>query len=261
MRSTKQIAFALIGGLISVSAFAEGSVATVNGVAIPQSKLDAVVKQYVERGQKDTPELRDHIKQSLITAEVVYQEAVKKGADKTPEVQSQVEAAKQQIVAQSYVGNWVKNNPVSAADEQKEYDKYKAAQGTGKEYHVRHILVKTEPEAKAIIADLKKGKKFDDIAKAKSIDTGSGAQGGDLGWANATTFVPEFTDAMKKLEKGKMTETPVKTQYGYHIIKLDDTRPITVPSLDEMKADIDRKIQSDRVQKMIDDLRAKATVQ
>ncbi|GAB7126716.1 peptidylprolyl isomerase [Silvimonas sp. JCM 19000] len=260
MRSTKKIAFALIGGLISVSAFADGPVATVNGVAIPQSKMDAFVKQLAERGQKDSPELRDRIKQQLINNEVIYQDAVKKGTDKSPEVQAQLEAAKQQIVIGTYLNNYVKANPVSTADEQKEYDRAKAAQ-SGKEYHARHILVKTEAEANAIIADLKKGKKFDDIAKAKSLDKGSAANGGDLGWADPNNFVPEFSSALTKLQKGKMTDTPVKTQFGYHIIKLDDVRDAKGPAFEEVKGEIEQGIQRQRVQKLVEDLRAKATVQ
>jgi peptidyl-prolyl cis-trans isomerase C len=260
MRSTKHLIFAVIGAMISASVMADASVATVNGVAIPQSKMDMIVKQLAERGQKDSPELRDRIKQQLINNEVIYQDAVKKGTDKSADVQAQLDAAKQQIVIGAYVNNYVKNNPVSDADAQKEYDTVKA-QNAGKEYHAHHILVKTEAEANDIIAQLKKGKKFDDLAKAKSVDTGSGANGGDLGWASPNNYVPEFSAPMTKLTKGQITQTPVKTQFGYHVIKLDDVRDAKFPSFAEAKGEISQQIQRQRVQKMVDDLRGKATVQ
>ncbi|MBB5190340.1 peptidyl-prolyl cis-trans isomerase C [Silvimonas terrae] len=261
MRSTKLLVGALVGALISTSAMADGSVATVNGVAIPQSKMDMIVKQLAERGQKDSPELRDRIKQQLVTNEVLYQDAVKKGVDKSADVQSQLDAAKQQIVVSTYVNNFVKANPVSDADVQKEYDRVIKANFAGKEYHARHILVKTEAEANDILAQLKKGKKFDDLAKAKSIDTQSGAQGGDLGWSSPTNYVPEFSAAMTKLTKGQITQTPVKTQFGYHIIKLEDVRDAKAPPLDQVKGEISQQLERQKVEKMVSDLRAKATVQ
>ncbi len=261
MRSTKLLVGALVGALISTSVMADGSVATVNGVAIPQSKMDMIVKQLAERGQKDSPELRDRIKQQLVTNEVLYQDAVKKGVDKSADVQAQLDAAKQQIVVSTYVNNFVKANPVSDADVQKEYDRVIKANFAGKEYHARHILVKTEAEANDILAQLKKGKKFDDLAKAKSIDTQSGAQGGDLGWSSPTNYVPEFSAAMTKLTKGQITQTPVKTQFGYHIIKLEDVRDAKAPPLDQVKGEISQQLERQKVEKMVSDLRAKATVQ
>jgi peptidyl-prolyl cis-trans isomerase C len=261
MRSTKLLVGALVGALISASVMADASVATVNGVAIPQSKVDLIVKQLADRGQKDSPELRDRIKQQLITNEVLYQDAVKKGVDKSADVQAQLDAAKQQIVVSTYVSNWVKANPVSDADVQKEYDRVIKANFAGKEYHARHILVKTEAEANDILAQLKKGKKFDDLAKAKSIDTQSGAQGGDLGWSSPTNYVPEFSAAMTKLTKGQITQTPVKTQFGYHIIKLEDVRDAKAPPLDQVKGEISQQLERQKVEKMVEDLRAKATVQ
>ncbi|WP_035051856.1 peptidylprolyl isomerase [Andreprevotia chitinilytica] len=256
MRQPQRLALLLS---LSVAAAFAGNVATVNGVAIPDSKLEFYVKQVTERGQKDTPELRAKIKEELVRSEVLSQEAAKKGLDKTPDVQARLDIAKQQILGGSLVNDYVKNNQVSDADLKKEYDKIKAGM-SGKEYKARHILVKDEAEAKAILAELKKGKKFDDIAKAKSLDKASGAQGGDLGWANPSGFVPEFAKALTELSKGKISE-PVKTQFGWHIIKLDDVREAKGPSFDEVKADLQRQVQGERAQKYVDDLVSKAKVE
>ncbi|KAF0814946.1 putative parvulin-type peptidyl-prolyl cis-trans isomerase [Andreprevotia sp. IGB-42] len=255
MRQPKSLA--LILSLSAAAAFA-GNVATVNGVAISDAKVDFYVKQVTERGQKDTPELRAKVKEELVRNEVLYQEAQKKGLDKTPDVQQRLDFAKQQILVGALINDFVKANPVSDADLKKEYDKNKAGM-SGKEYKARHILVKTKEEADAIEADLKKGKKFDDIAKAKSLDTGSAKNGGDLGWANPAGFVPEFGKALTALTKGKVSD-PVQTQFGWHVIKLDDVRDAKGPSFDEVKAELQRAVQGDKVQKYVEDLTSKAKV-
>ncbi|MFL6693447.1 MAG: peptidylprolyl isomerase, partial [Ramlibacter sp.] len=153
-----------------------------------------------------------------------------------------------------------KKNPVSDADIQAEYDKFAAANG-GKEYRARHILVATEPEAKKIIADLKKGAKFDELAKKLSKDPGSGAQGGDLDWGNANSYVPEFSQALVKLNKGQMTQEPVKTQFGYHVIRLDDVRQAQLPKLDDVKPQIAQQLQQQKLAKFQQDLRSSAKVE
>lgn len=260
MRHPNRIALALTACFLSASfAATAANVATVNGVAIPDSKVDFFLKQVAERGQKDSPELRARIKEELIRNEVLFQEAQKKGVEKNPEVQQRLDMAKQQILVGAYVNDFAKANPISDAELKKEFDKIKV-NFSGKEYKARHILVKSEDEAKAILADLKKGKKFDDIAKAKSTDKGSAINGGDLGWSTPANYVKEFGEALAKLPKGKISD-PVKTQFGWHIIKLDDQREAKGPSFEEVKPELQRELQGQRVQKMVEDLRAKAKVE
>lgn len=258
----KRIALALSAALLSAFVCADGaSVATVNGVAIPQSKVDMLVKQVAARGQAaDTPELRARIRESLIHDEIVVQEATKKGLDKDPEVLAQLEMAKTQILAEAFVKDYVKNHPIAEADLKKFYEEQVKPQFAGKEYHTRHILVATEAEAKTILAELKKGKKFDSLAKAKSIDKGSGENGGDLDWAKPEAFVKEFGDALQKLPKGKIS-APVKTQFGYHIIKMEDVREAKGPSFEQVKSKIEQSLQNQALQKLVADLRAKAKVE
>lgn len=260
MRHPNRIALALTACFLSASfAATAANVATVNGVAIPDSKVDFFLKQVAERGQKDSPELRARIKEELIRNEVLFQEAQKKGVEKHPEVQQRLDMAKQQILVGAYVNDFAKANPISDAELKKEFDKIKV-NFSGKEYKARHILVKSEDEAKAILADLKKGKKFDDIAKAKSTDKGSAINGGDLGWSTPANYVKEFGEALAKLPKGKISD-PVKTQFGWHIIKLDDQREAKGPSFEEVKPELQRELQGQRVQKMVEELRAKAKVE
>lgn len=260
MRHPNRIALALTACFLSATfAATAANVATVNGVAIPDSKVDFFLKQVAERGQKDSPELRARIKEELIRNEVLFQEAQKKGVEKHPEVQQRLDMAKQQILVGAYVNDFAKANPISDAELKKEFDKIKV-NFSGKEYKARHILVKSEDEAKAILADLKKGKKFDDIAKAKSTDKGSAINGGDLGWSTPANYVKEFGEALAKLPKGKISD-PVKTQFGWHIIKLDDQREAKGPSFEEVKPELQRELQGQRVQKMVEELRAKAKVE
>jgi peptidyl-prolyl cis-trans isomerase C len=258
-----RIALAISAALLSAFVFAEGGKATtVNGVVIPESKIDFLMKQVTARGQaKDTPELRARVREDLIRNEIVVQEAMKKGLDKTPEVTTQLEMAKAQVLFGAYINDYVKNNPIPEADLKKFYEEQVKPQFSGKEYHARHILVGSEAEAKTILADLKKGKKFDALAKAKSTDKASGANGGDLGWANPSAFVKEFGEALQKLPKGKISSAPIKTQFGYHIIKVEDVREAKGPAFEEVKGEIQQELQNQALQKLMADLRAKAKVE
>ena len=184
----------------------------------------------------------------------------KRGLDATEDYKAQLELARQSILIRELFANFQKKNPVTDAEIKGEYDKFVAANG-GKEYRARHILVEKEDEAKALIAELKKGGKFEDLAKKASKDPGSGANGGDLDWANAASYVPEFSNAMIKLEKGQLTETPVKSQFGFHIIRVDDVREAQLPKLDEVKPQITQQLTQSKLGKFQEDLRAKAKVQ
>jgi peptidyl-prolyl cis-trans isomerase C len=239
---------------------ATGPVATVNGVAIPRQRADFVIRQQTARGAQDSDALRARVREVLINNEVIAQEANKAGTAKKAEVQMQLEMARQEIVVNSYVNDWILKHPPSDAEIQTEYDRAKASTGTT-EYKARHILVESEDEAKKLIADLKKGGRFDELAKTSSKDPGSKDRGGDLDWQIPGVFEKTFADAMVGLQKGKMTEAPVRTRFGFHIIQLDDTRPVKIPPLAEVKPQIQQRLMQIKVDQMVSELRKKAKVE
>ena len=238
----------------------EGPVATVNGVAIPRQRADFVVRQQTARGAQDSDQLRARVREVLVNNEVVVQEANKAGLTKKADVQVQIEMARQEVIVNNYVNDWISKHPITDAEIQTEYERAKSQTGST-EYKARHILVETEDEAKKIIADLKKGGKFDDLAKASSKDTGSKDRGGDLDWQIPGVFDKTFADAMVGLQKGRMTDAPVRTRFGYHIIQLDDVRPVKIPPLAEVKPQIQQRLVQVKVDKMVADLRAKAKIE
>ncbi|HCE08647.1 MAG TPA: peptidylprolyl isomerase [Oxalobacteraceae bacterium] len=235
------------------------NLAVVNGKPVPSSRADVMIKQMAAQGQQDTPQLRNMVKEELINREILIQEADKLGLGALPDVKNQVEIARQAIVIRALVADFVKKHPISDAEIKAEYDKFKAQAGD-KEYHARHILVEKEDDAKAIIAKLKAGAKFEDLAK-QSKDPGSAANGGDLDWATPASFVKPFSDAMVALKKGEFSQTPVKTQYGYHVLKLEDTRPAKIPTLEEVKPKIEESLQQKKLQEYQQALRSKAKIQ
>ena len=239
---------------------ATGTVATVNGVAIPASRGDLIARTRTQRGEPDSPQLRQAVRDELINREVIMQEATKSGLTKSPEFVTQMELVRQQIVLQAYGQDFIRKNPVSEADVQKEYERVKATMGD-KEYKVRHILVEQEEQAKGLIADLKKGAKFEELAQKNSKDEGTKARGGDLDWQSTGGLVKPFSDVMVKLEKGKITDAPVKTQFGWHVIQLDDVRPVQHPALADVKAKIQEGLSQQKFQAHVRDLRAKAKVE
>ena len=235
--------------------------ATVNGTAISQRTVEAIAKQGAAQGRPDTPETRKAIIDQLAMQMVVAEEAVKKGLDKTPEVTEQIEAVKQSVLANAYVRDFVKNNPVSDDAVKAEYDRIKATV-TGNQYKARHILVEKESEAKDIIARLKKDPgAFSKLAMERSKDPGSKPQGGDLGWFDPSGMVPEFGAAVSKLEKGKFTQEPVKTQFGYHVILLEDSKPVDAPPLDNVKPQLAQQLQQQALRKQLDTLKAGAKIE
>jgi len=242
-------------------ATSSGQLARVNGVAIPQSRMDLIIKDRTAQGQPDSPEMRGQIKENLITMEAISQEAVKMGLDKSPEVATRLELAREQILAAAYLENYRKTHPLSEEAMKAEYEKIKTVQGTNvKEYKARHILVANEADAKAIIADLKKGGNFEKIASAKSTDPGSKAKGGDLGWNVPGGFVKPFGDALTSLKPGQVTDKPVQTQFGWHVIKVENERPYVFPPYEEVKGQIEQGMQSQVQQKAINDIRAKTKI-
>ena len=260
LKTGKFAVLAILGALAINPAFAEDkSAALVNGVSIPQARIDLRVKAATAQGQADSPELRKAIRDDMINLEVMAQEAVKTGLDKNADVVQQVELAKQSVLVGAFVQDYVKNHPISEDQLKQEYDKLKTKLGN-KEYNTRHILVETEAEAKGIIAQLGKKAKFEKLA-AKSKDTGSAAQGGSLGWAVPGNFVPEFANALLNLKKGEYTKVPVQSQFGWHVIKLDDTRELKAPPFEEVKAQLQQRLQQQSIKKAIDELRAKAKIE
>jgi peptidyl-prolyl cis-trans isomerase C len=253
-----KLALSLVTAL-SMSAWAQ-NLAVVNGKPVPSSRVEALKQQVERSGRPVTPEILAQIKEELIAREIFMQEARKRGLDASEDYKAQLELARQSLLIRELFANFQKKNPVTDAEIKAEYDKFVAANG-GKEYRARHILVEKEDEAKALIAELKKGSKFEDLAKKTSKDPGSGANGGDLDWANAASYVPEFSNAMVKLEKGQMTDAPVKSQFGFHIIRVDDVREAQLPKLDEVKPQITQQLTQSKLGKFQEDLRAKAKVQ
>jgi len=254
-----RLAISLLAGFLSLPALAAEPIATVNGTAISSARADAMIAEQRAQGAPESAQLRDAVREELIRREVLSQEAAKKGFDKKADVQAQMEMAKQAILIRAYLQDFVKANPVTDADLKKEYDNIKSRMGD-KEYKPRHVLVETEDQAKAIIAKLQGGSKFEDLAK-ESRDPGSKERGGDLGWSNPGMFVKPFSEAMVKLEKGKYTTTPVKSDFGYHVIMLDDVRALQAPAYDEVKPQLQQRLQQQKVEKHVLDLRGKAKVQ
>jgi peptidyl-prolyl cis-trans isomerase C len=254
MKNTHSLfaAFALFGCISSALA---QNVAVVNGKPVAKARQDQWIKQM---GQPDTPELRDRVKGQLIEREILQQEAVKRGIADRPEVKFQLDVVRQTTLIQALLRDELQRSPITEETLKGEYDKQRKVAGD-KEYHVRHILVDQEADAKDIIERLKKGEKFEELAK-KSKDP-SGANGGDLDWAAPGGYVKPFADAMIKLEKGKFTETPVKTQFGWHVIRLDDIRDTQIPPFEQVKPQIQEMVQQQRVQAFIEGLKGQAKVQ
>ena len=270
-RTSRMLAPAAFALLVAAGAAHAQNIATVNGIAIPMSRADAMVKEMASQGRPDSPQLRRDIKEELINREIMIQEASKLGIAGQPDVATQLEFARQNVLVRAYIQEYFKRNAISDAEVKTEYDKIKQELGE-KEYRARHILkkvddwkkdadvAKAEKAAKDIVVKLKGGGKFEDLAKT-SDDPGSKDKGGDLDWATPSTFVPEFSEAMLKLKKGEVTQTPVKSQFGFHVIKLEDTRDTQLPSMDEAKPRILEVLQRGRFEKMLADLRGKAKVE
>ncbi len=233
------------------------NVATVNGKAVPKARVDLLLQQAQRAGQQVTPEMQGQARDQVVIREIFAQEAERRGIAASGEFRSQMELARQSILIRELFEDWRKKNPITDADAQVEYDKFKA-QSVGTEYRARHILVEKEEEAKSLLTQLKAGAKFEDLAKANSKDPGSGANGGDLDFAKPESYVPEFGSALVKLKKGEMTDAPVKTQFGFHIIRLEDTRVATFPPFADVKDQIKQRIEQVRLQGYQDELRSKA---
>ncbi|GAB4180696.1 MAG: peptidylprolyl isomerase [Rhodocyclaceae bacterium] len=234
-------------------------VATVNGVAIPKVRADVLIAGQHARGAPDNADTQTRVREELIRREVISQEAKKKGLDKKPEVAAQMEMARQVALIQAYIQDYIRAHPISNEALKKEYDHVVARLGN-KEYKARHILVEKEDEARAIIAKLKAGGKFEELAK-QSKDPGSKEHGGELGWSSPANYVKPFSDAMVKLAKGQYTTEPVKSDFGYHVIQLDDLRERKLPSFEEAKTELAQNAQRQLIERHLNELRTKAKVE
>ena len=235
--------------------------AVVNGKPIPKARVDEFVEALAAQGRPDSPQLRELVREELIAREIFVQEAEKAGLSKSAEVQRQLESTRQDILIRALIRDQLENNPVMDEAVKAEYEKLKQeANASGKEYKARHILVDEEDTAKKIIADLGKGESFETLAK-QSKDPCSASNGGDLVWNTASTFVNEFSDAMVGLEKGKTVDAPVKTQFGYHVIRVDDVRDAAPPPLDQVEPQIQQQLERQKIQTLQKELRNNAKVE
>jgi peptidyl-prolyl cis-trans isomerase C len=273
-RQMNSLAVALVAGTFALAAGAQEKAApakpkasasstsrvVVNGVTIPQMRFDAMNKELTAQGQPDNPERHQAVKEELINREVLAQAAQKRGLDKSPDIAAQMDMARQAVLVRALFETEVKANPITDDMLKAQYEQFKGTMGTN-EYKVRHILVDNEAEAKQIVADLNKGGDFAKIAKEKSKDPGSKDNGGDLDWGPPARYVKPFADAVVATPKGQITKEPVKTDFGYHVIKVDDVRPMKVPTFDEVKEQFRQRAQQAQIQKLVMDLRSKAKVE
>jgi peptidyl-prolyl cis-trans isomerase C len=277
-RTLRNLAVALVAGTFAFSAGAQDKAekaakpkadatskssskrVVVNGVAIPQSRIDAMNKELTAQGQPDSAERQNAVREELVNREVLAQAALKRGLDKNPDVQAQMDMARQAVLVRALFENEVKQHPITDADLQKQYEQFKGSMGQN-EYKVSHILVDKEDDAKAIIAELNRGGDFAKIAKEKSKDPGSKENGGDLDWGPSARYVKPFADAVQSQPKGKVSAAPVKTDFGYHVIRVDDVRPLKVPEFAELKDQFRQRAQQQQIQKMVMDLRSKAKIE
>ena len=279
-RQLRNLAVALVAGTFAVAAGAQDKAPkkaadpskaeakaaspnaklVVNGVTIPQSRVDAMNRELNSQGQPDNAERQQAVREELVNREILAQAASKRGLDKNPEISAQMEMARQAVLVRALFEDEVKKNPITDAQLQQQYEQFKASMGTN-EYKVRHILVDKEDDAKAIIAELNKGGDFAKLAKDKSKDPGSKDNGGDLDWGPSARYVKPFADAVNSMQKGQTTPAPVKTDFGYHVIRLDDIRPLQVPPFSELKDQFRQRAQQQQIQKLVAELRSKAKIE
>ncbi len=242
---------------VPMGAFAQ-NVAIVNGKAVPKSRVDTLMKQATRQGgQPPSPELEKQVRDEVVLREMFLQEAERRGLSRSADYKAQMELARQSILIRDLFADYQAKNPITDAEVAAEYARAQK-ESAGTQYRASHILVENEDEAKALIKQIKAGAKFEDLAKKNSKDQGSAEKGGDLDWASSTDYVPEFSQAMEKLQKGQMTEAPVKSQFGYHIIRLDDSKAVEFPPLAEVNDQLRQSIGQKRLIQFRDEIKAKS---
>lgn len=253
------LAVTLILASGTVLAQAQKPLAKVNGVAISASVAELMVAEQVAQGAPNNEELRRAVKDELVRRELLAQEAKKKGLDKKPEMIARMDVARQGILIGGFISEWARANPVSDASVKAEYDR-RVKEMSGNEYKVRHIQLEKEADAKAIISKLQTGAKFEDLAK-ESVDAGSKENGGDIGWVSPQGVPPEMSAVLSKLEKGKFHGMPIQTTYGFHVVKLEDTRQAVPPKYEDVQANLRQGLEQQALSKYISELMSKAKVE
>lgn len=235
--------------------------ATVNGQPIPQSEIDTMMQAMSSRGMEDTAENRKLVLDQLITGEILSQEAVNQGLDKDEQTRMLIENSRKEILINSLIAQWMEDNTPSDAEIDKAYEELVADAKDAKEFNIRHILVAEEEDVKDILKQIKDKKiDFAEAAKNHSVDVGSGQQGGDLGWAEANNFVPEFAEAVLDAKIKEIVPEPVQSQFGWHIIEVLDERAVEAPSKEEATPGLKQMVQQQKLQDYVEGLRESATV-
>jgi peptidyl-prolyl cis-trans isomerase C len=247
--------------LISVTPLiaADNIIATVNGDEISERQLKIAATQSKVEFEALTPQQRKLLTEALINRQLVLQEAIKENYDKDADIAARVKALTESYIAANYLAKIAKEFKVEEKDVKAYYDKNVVAD-TPKEYKARHILVKTEAEAKAIIKNLEDGSDFSKLAKEKSTDTGSGERGGDLGWFTQRDMVEPFSNAVASLKKGELAKTPINSQFGWHVIILDDERLTTPPEFNAVKQNIEKVLIKEQLNNYLTELNSKAKI-
>jgi len=256
MKLKSSVVLAAAAMILPLAAMAQ-NVAIVNGKAVPKARLTTLLQQAARAGQPVPPEMESRARDEVVLREIYAQEAEKRGVAASAEFKAQMELARQSVLIRELFADFQKKNPPSEADAKAEYDRVKAQQ-SGTEYRARHILVEKEEDAKRLIAEIKAGAKFEDLAKKNSKDPGSAENGGDLDFAKPDTYVPEFGKALMALKKGELTAEPVKSQFGWHVIRLDDTREAQFPAFESVKAQLMQSAMQAKLQQYQDQLRKAA---
>lgn len=261
MQSCIKVLIAAIAALVVSSAAlaAEASATKVNGVQLPQYRFESALKAEVAQGQKDSPELRQMIRDVLINQEVVSQDAIKKGLDKQPDTAARLDAARFSVLADAYFDRYFAEHPIPDEVLRKEYERLKT-QAPKVEYHMRDIVVASEAEANDIIAQLNTGVAFEKLAAERSQDAGTKQRGGDLGWGPVERFPKPIADAVRALKPGDTT-APLRTNSGYLVLRLEEERPATIATFDEAKAQVQQFVRAEVVRQVVVNLRAQARIE
>jgi len=237
------------------------NIATVNGQPITQEAYEQFVELLGTQGAPDSPELREQVKEEMINRLVMVQAAEKAGITNNPEIKTELELARQGILVRALMADYLEKNPVTEEKVRAEYDKLQQEQGEVLEYNVRHILVEDEATAVDLQKQLNdKSASFEELAKAQSKDPGSAAQGGSLGWASADNYVAPFAQAVQNTPKGQMTDKPVQTQFGWHVIEVVDARPIAFPPFEQVRTQLEEMMRQQELMQFQQKLRSEAKI-
>ena len=256
----KRFAMLIAAATIAAPIYAQ-NIATVNGQGIPEKDYNQFIKLLTAQGAPDSPQLREQVKQEMINRVVMVQAAEKAGVQNNPDIQAELMLARQGILVRALMTSYLEKNPVTEAEVKAEYEKLKKEQGQEMEYNVRHILVDDEATANDIQKKLSdKSATFESLAKAQSKDPGSAAQGGSLGWAQASNYVGPFAKAVESTPKGSMTNKPVQTQFGWHVIEVVDARPVAFPPFDQVRTQLEEMMRQTKLTEYQQKLRAAAKI-